>query len=294
MNSQEALVIVRNILSPHSLNLIQELVFTQSWMQKTYQEMAQDIGYDSHYLKQIGSELWKALSNVIQKRVTKKNLQLILEDYLQVSGLQVSERSIPAMLDPPPDPVPVSPGTISGGGKIFELHTALEWEGFINCLQQTWNHLQAEAVCVLEFASSLASLSLLVGELDDASPLQAVYSDSEWGSNLRDLMVRFRRQLRRPTDRLIFIAPNQFMVLLPQTESKGAIHVAEQMRATLKEYVGTGKEIMAHSLDLTLSLGVSAIVPDLDSTPAQLLAMANLALQQAKAAGGDRVVLLTG
>jgi hypothetical protein len=58
-------------------------VLYQSWLGKTYDEMAQGTGYGSNYIKQIGSQLWQDLSQAAGERITKKNLHLVLSKYLQ-------------------------------------------------------------------------------------------------------------------------------------------------------------------------------------------------------------------
>ncbi|WP_313931892.1 AAA-like domain-containing protein [Nostoc paludosum] len=55
----------------------------QSWLGKTYDEMAEGTGYGSNYIKQIGSQLWQDLSEATGERITKKNLHLVLSKYLQ-------------------------------------------------------------------------------------------------------------------------------------------------------------------------------------------------------------------
>lgn len=58
-------------------------MFSQSWLGKTYDEMAEVSGYRNNYIKEVGSELWQDLSVALGKKITKKNLHLALEKYLQ-------------------------------------------------------------------------------------------------------------------------------------------------------------------------------------------------------------------
>ncbi|WP_334688753.1 AAA-like domain-containing protein [Nostoc sp.] len=62
---------------------IQWFVLSQSWLGKTYGEMAQASGYRDNYIKEVGSQLWQDLSVALGKRVTKKNLHLALKKHLQ-------------------------------------------------------------------------------------------------------------------------------------------------------------------------------------------------------------------
>lgn len=69
---EELLESVEKILQDKPLSSIQRFVLHESWLGKTYGEMAQRTGYHSHYIKEIGSQLWQELSEVIGERVTKK------------------------------------------------------------------------------------------------------------------------------------------------------------------------------------------------------------------------------
>ncbi|RCJ20723.1 hypothetical protein A6S26_25725 [Nostoc sp. ATCC 43529] len=74
---------VERILQNRPLDSIQWFVLYQSWLGKTYDEMAEGTGYGSNYIKQVGSMLWQDLSEAAGERITKKNLHLVLSKYLQ-------------------------------------------------------------------------------------------------------------------------------------------------------------------------------------------------------------------
>ncbi|MEA5503734.1 NB-ARC domain-containing protein [Halotia wernerae UHCC 0503] len=78
MTVEEALVIVESILGKASLNDLQEIIFRQSWKQKTYPEIAEKFGYDADYIKIVGFRLWKSLSQAMGEKVTKDNLHASL------------------------------------------------------------------------------------------------------------------------------------------------------------------------------------------------------------------------
>ncbi|MDZ8109863.1 MAG: AAA-like domain-containing protein [Nostoc sp. DedQUE12a] len=80
---EELLDAVERILENRPLDSIQWFVLYQSWLGKTYDEMAQGTGYGRNYIKQIGSQLWQDLSEAAGERITKKNLHLVLSKYLQ-------------------------------------------------------------------------------------------------------------------------------------------------------------------------------------------------------------------
>lgn len=80
---EDILQAVEKILQDKPLASIQWFVLSQSWLGKTYDEMAEISGYRNNYIKEVGSELWQDLSVALGKKITKKNLHLALEKYLQ-------------------------------------------------------------------------------------------------------------------------------------------------------------------------------------------------------------------
>lgn len=81
MNVDQALKAVEQILTSRQLNPTELFILRQSWHGKTYEQMAQECGYGSVYMKEIGSHLWQDLSKQLGKRVTKKNLHLVISNY---------------------------------------------------------------------------------------------------------------------------------------------------------------------------------------------------------------------
>jgi hypothetical protein len=81
MTAEEALMVVEEILQPKRLNDLQQLVFCRAWSGQSYAEIAEALGYDVGYIKDVGSQLWHALSEVLGEKVGKKNLQAAIQRY---------------------------------------------------------------------------------------------------------------------------------------------------------------------------------------------------------------------
>jgi AAA-like domain len=104
---EEALYLVDNAIKPERLNSVQELIFTQCWSGKTYQEIAEASGYDPDYIRVVGSRLWQLLSESFDEKITKNNFRSILRQ--QTGKIEDKERvkgSISA-LELPNTPVPL-------------------------------------------------------------------------------------------------------------------------------------------------------------------------------------------
>ena len=104
---EEALHLIDNAIKPERLNSVQELILTQCWSGKTYQEIADASGYDPDYVRVVGSRLWQLLSESFSEKITKNNFRSILRQ--QVGKIEEKDRvqgSISA-LELPNTPVPL-------------------------------------------------------------------------------------------------------------------------------------------------------------------------------------------
>ena len=79
--------IVAQMLEPESLSKLQELIFKECWLGKTYQEIALASGYDSDYIRVVGSRLWQSLSLACQAKISKNNFKSILRQKAQETEL---------------------------------------------------------------------------------------------------------------------------------------------------------------------------------------------------------------
>jgi hypothetical protein len=82
-NESDAITILRKLLAEQSLNDVEEAVFRLSWRGLAYPQIAECLGYDHGYIRGVGFQLWRSLSEVCGKRVTKKNFKSVFEQRLQ-------------------------------------------------------------------------------------------------------------------------------------------------------------------------------------------------------------------
>ncbi|WP_019500703.1 NB-ARC domain-containing protein [Pseudanabaena sp. PCC 6802] len=127
MTAEEALALLDTLLEP-KLKDIQEQVFRYAWQGWTYPEIAEYLGYDSSYIRDVGYELWRQLTQKLGEQVTKKNVQDVLkrQTRLRQSITKHLAASNPAAIDAPvaiaPEatPIPRTPDTanITDGDRI--------------------------------------------------------------------------------------------------------------------------------------------------------------------------------
>ena len=94
MTEEEAISLVEQILQRGRLTKVQEIVFRQSWANKTYMEMAHKEGYDPGHIKDVGSDLWQYLSKALGEKVTKNNLHGVIERSAQKQNNIAASQSV--------------------------------------------------------------------------------------------------------------------------------------------------------------------------------------------------------
>ncbi|MBW4654949.1 MAG: hypothetical protein KME20_18190 [Kaiparowitsia implicata GSE-PSE-MK54-09C] len=86
LSPDDALGLVEQALAEggsSGLNALQSTIFRQVWGDRPYQDIARSVGYELGYVKQVGSDLWQLLSQVLGEKVTKRNLRDALSRHSQ-------------------------------------------------------------------------------------------------------------------------------------------------------------------------------------------------------------------
>jgi diguanylate cyclase (GGDEF)-like protein len=132
-------------------------------------------------------------------------------------------------------------------------------------------------------------LSLLLCEIDYFSDYRATRDETIVQQCLDTIARAIRNAARRPGDLVARYGEEEFIAILPNTKTEGAIYVAEKMRSHVKE-LHIFQKIENSGKELTLSVGTSTITPRNETSPVDLIDAADTALAKAKAQGRDRVI----
>ncbi|MGA9379101.1 MAG: diguanylate cyclase, partial [Phormidium sp.] len=108
-------------------------------------------------------------------------------------------------------------------------------------------------------------------------------------SCLKQIAQTISDTLKRPADLVARYGGEEFAIILPNTCIEGAIHVAELVQQNIKKLQIVHSQSSACEF-VTLSMGVSCVIPQLNLAPNQLIDITDEALYAAKAQGRNRLV----
>ncbi len=130
------------------------------------------------------------------------------------------------------------------------------------------------------------SLAILLLDIDHFKQLNDTYGHSYGDECLKSLGRNIKRCLRRPRDMAARYGGEEFVILLPDTELQGALHLAEVLRQRVESTVIRDNDIEA---SMTISVGVAAEIPAHRDQHEALLQKADQWLYRAKHEGRNRV-----
>lgn len=129
-------------------------------------------------------------------------------------------------------------------------------------------------------------LSLVIADIDDFK-----LCNDNHGHEVGDLVIKsvaafLERHIRRGADLVARIGGEEFAIILPDTDPNGVVALAESIRVGVRKLANSyHKEIP----EITMSFGVSSLVPDSSLDAGLLFSRADAAVYKAKRKGKDRV-----
>lgn len=133
-----------------------------------------------------------------------------------------------------------------------------------------------------------SSLSIILGDIDHFKPYNDRYGHLAGDDCLQRVAVALRDTVSRPGDCVARYGGEEFVAMLATTDGPGARAVAEHMREAV-DSLGIDHAASTTSSHVTISLGVSTIVPTDAMSPEALIAAADKALYESKNGGRNRV-----
>ncbi|MFK3796476.1 diguanylate cyclase [Pseudomonas sp. NPDC088444] len=150
------------------------------------------------------------------------------------------------------------------------------------------NRRRLDMVLRQEWARSMRSgtpLSLLMIDVDHFKAFNDRHGHHGGDVALRNVAKTLAANIRRPGDLAARYGGEEFMVVLPETDLRGAYALAEKIRIAIESLPPYASE----THPVTVSIGVASQRPRSGDKQPQLLADADTALYQAKRNGRNRV-----
>jgi diguanylate cyclase (GGDEF)-like protein len=136
-------------------------------------------------------------------------------------------------------------------------------------------------------ARTRTPISILMLDLDHFKTYNDTYGHLNGDKVLQAVSRIFIREIKRPADFVVRWGGEEFAVVLPETDSAGAVHLAEIIRKSVEE-----AEILLDDgikTKITVSIGVHTNIPIHSTSYNDFIRQADDALYQAKEQGRNRV-----
>lgn len=131
-------------------------------------------------------------------------------------------------------------------------------------------------------------ISLMLIDIDFFKNYNDTYGHQRGDECLKRVANALNMTLKRPCDVFARYGGEEFVAVLPDTNRNGAIKVAESMQSNVAALDITHKDSQAGNT-VTISIGISSIVPEMNGSPELLITGADSALYKAKQEGRNRI-----
>lgn len=127
------------------------------------------------------------------------------------------------------------------------------------------------------------TIALIMFDADHFKSFNDTYGHDQGDRVLKAIGVQMKQAIRT-YDTPCRYGGEEFMIILPSTDSNGALSVAERLRTSIEA-------LRVDGLKVTISLGISSY-PEIEATtPEELILAADAALYESKSAGRNRTTL---
>jgi len=146
-------------------------------------------------------------------------------------------------------------------------------------LNHTWMRLTREK----------SVMSLIMCDVDYFKRFNDTYGHQAGDECLKKVARILKMSARRPADLVARYGGEEFIILLPGASGQDALVIAERIRMNIAD-LRIVHESSAVSDHVSISMGVSSVVPEPGAEAKALIQQADMALYEAKDAGRNRVV----
>ncbi len=147
-------------------------------------------------------------------------------------------------------------------------------------LKDTWDMAQRKNV----------DMSIIMCDIDYFKHVNDTYGHAAGDIVLKIVANVMKTSIKRSTDFVARYGGEEFIIVLYDTNTNGA----HELCTTIQKGIKSLGNFEAHGIKIrpiTMSFGVSSIIPDTGNIPSNLVKSADFALYQAKQSGRDRIII---
>lgn len=173
--------------------------------------------------------------------------------------------------------------------KLSEAHIILKELTTIDAVTNIRNRHFFDETYEQEWRRALRqnySISLLLMDIDHFKNVNDTYGHLAGDECLAGVAKAIDSMLHRPSDVVARYGGEEFIVILPYVSLENAQHLADQICSGLAKRVFSAD---GNNIGVTVSIGVSSVVPDENARPRDLISQADEALYRAKSTGRNKV-----
>ncbi|MER3494668.1 MAG: hypothetical protein C4323_21945 [Mastigocladus sp. ERB_26_2] len=274
-------LIAESLHKPESINLEHRIV-TPSGRVKWIQVIAQAEQQAN------GDNIWDGVVIDITQR---KHTEQLLADYNRTLEKQVRERTI-ALEQEIWERKRAEDAAKAAEIALRKANLELERLATLDGLTQVANRRRFDEYLSQEWrrmAREQQYLSLILCDVDYFKSYNDHYGHQAGDACLKRVAAAMRNTLKRPADLVARYGGEEFAIILPSTAVQGAITVAQAIQKAIK--ILRLSHIQSQISDfITVSFGVSSIIPIPNLKVETLITTADQALYEAKKQGRDRIV----
>lgn len=206
----------------------------------------------------------KTLLEVISKR--KEDLEIVVQTIMEHGDVMDTQWSL----------------KLTEINKIASLDALTEIANrrrFDEHLEYQWKQMTRER----------SPLALILCDIDRFKQFNDAYGHLAGDDCLQRVASALNHCVNRPSDLVARFGGEEFAAVLPQTDLEGAIRVAERMQQEVAQLQITHAQSLVSPF-VTLSIGVTCVIPTTDLSSEELIHMADQLLYQAKQQGRNQIV----
>jgi len=171
--------------------------------------------------------------------------------------------------------------------KLAENNIKLQEAAILDALTGIYNRRYFDEQSPIEWARAIREqepISIVLLDIDLFKKCNDIYGHAAGDECLRKVAKSLADNIHRKTDFIARVGGEEFAMLLPGTDSAGAMLVAEALRASVEALQIENKGSDSYGV-ITISAGVCSIIPQRNDRIEDLMRCADLGLYRAKKNG---------